>query len=399
MSVMKQRDAYTGTTARPDRLSDQAQGQRGERQPGGGRFSKKITDGQFDSIYLRETSIWLHIQPNQSWEQWVWDRDLREPVKVPKTWYQYEKHFHPATKRSMICSSGPSRSEPCFGCAMRRAHYNKMDAVEERTGVRPKGEPPISGQSQYAFSVIVMEDIVTLPKRQPDGSPKLSKAGKPIYDYVPEPWVGGPVQGAAKSFGRRYHLSLSKTHWNQLIEADQTTMRNYCANCATGLVAHAVVCPDCETGYPLSTPESGDSLTELRNKGFDCACGYHGPMVPQLTCSGCGHPEEGRLTDFDIRVKKEVLTKTATNFKIIGVRKPLSSVSSEEVRGRVLRELELPLNLPSIFVPTTLDEQQKILGDACRGVDPRSGNQKTAQGTSADVESYRDEESDDLQFG
>lgn len=397
MSVMKQRDAYTGTTARPDRLSDQAsQHQRGERRQG--NVSKRIVDGQFDSIYLRDTSVWLHIQPNQSWEQWVWDRDLREPVKAPKTWYQYEKHFYPANKRSMICSAGPRRADPCFGCAIRRAHYNKMNAIEERTGVRPKGEPPISGQSQFAFSVMVMEEIVKLPKRNADGSPKVSKAGTQIYEYVPEPWVGGPVQGASKMFGRRYHISLSKTHWSQLIEADQSSMRNYCANCATGLVSSAVACPDCETQYALSGPESGDSLTELRNKNFECACGYAGPMVPQLTCSGCGHPEEGRLTDFDIRVKKEVVTKTASNLKIISVRKPLSTISSEEVRQRVLKEMELPLNLPSIFVPSTIEEQQRLLGDICKGVDPRPGNHKTEQGTSADVESYHDE-SDDLTFG
>jgi len=392
MSVMKQRDVYGGSN-KPARLSEQGSRSTGENRAGGNRFSKKIVDGLFDGFYPREKSVWIHVTPHQSWDQWAWDRDLRESVHVNKTWYQYRRHYCAPMRRSIICSAGPTRSEPCYGCAIRNAHYRKMDAIEERTGVRPKDEPPIGGQDQFGFSIVVMENILTLPKRNPDGSPKLTQGGKPIYEYVPESLVGN-VANAPKSFGKRFHMSLSKTQHEQLLKFDEE-MRNYCANCASELSARAVICPDCETAYDLPETVKGEALSEEREKTYHCECGYNGPMQPQISCGGCGNAEEGRLTDFDIRLKREKLGPTSSVLKIPsgGVRKTLSTVSSAEGRASLQALIESPLNLLEIYAPTPVEEQQKILKDLCHGVDPRP-NRKNEHGASPDVEGYQDDSSD-----
>jgi hypothetical protein len=369
MTMMKHR---SGFDLGGNRLSDQGKAlkNQGER----GRQGGKYPDGVFDRFYPGEKSIWIHISPFQQWEYEAWNPESSAVEKVIKTWFQSKKHYHPRTKRTLICSAGSHIDQPCFPCAIRRAHWKKMNAIEERTGVKPKDEPPVGIGNQYSFSIVIMENVVAVPAMdKKTGEVRKSKAGKIIYNYYPEPVVKlGPGDNFQKSFGRRAHLSMGKNALLQLLQFDEE-MKNYCAHCATQMTADAVVCPECDTSYALPDIVKGEDLVDVRQRSWDCsACHYSGWMQPHLSCSGCGSPEEGRLTNFDIRIKRESVGEKQSVLRIAGVRMPLSTLKTDEQRAEVQQLIENPLNLPAIFSPSSLEDQKKVLGELCIGIDPRS---------------------------
>jgi hypothetical protein len=275
---------------------------------------------------------------------------------------------------------------------MRKAFYKKMDALEERTGVRPKDEAPVSAQKNFALAVTIMENIVRIPAKDKNGVTRKSKAGNDLYDYVPQPLVGSGPSNHEITFGRRAHMSLGITQLRQLLQFDEE-MRNYCANCASGMSAKSVICPDCETHHSLPEPVSGEDLLDVRQREFRCgACGYGGLMVPSIECK-CGDPREGKLTDFDIRLKKEKLGDNQSMLSIKSIRLP--KLDNESVRGMA----ETPLDLPKIFAPSSEEEQKRKLGEAANGIDPRKHRRDDEDSVSGDTESYAEDSEDDEPFG
>ncbi len=387
MSQMKHRDGFDLGSGR---LSDQGKSLRAKSSNSG-----RMPDGLFNRFYPNEKAIWLHITPFQAWDQLVYDHDSASVIKVRRTWLQTTKHYHPGSKRTLICSAGPHRDQPCFADAVRREHYLKLDKIEERMGVRPKDEPPVGVANQYTFSIVVMENILSVPAwDKKTGEARKSKAGNAIYNYVPEPLAkldpAQPLANLQKTFGGRFHMSIGKAALLQILQFDEE-MKNYCKHCATSLVADSVICPDCEASYSVGDAMGGEDLIELRQKHLSCTCGYEGGMQPRLTCTGCGNADEGRLTDFDIRLKKEMLGEKQSILKIVGVRKPLSTLKSPEAKIEVQKMVESPLDLQAIFVPDGLEQQKRILGNLCMGLDPRPVK-KGAGGS--DVESYAEEPAD-----
>lgn len=392
MSQMKHRAGFGSAGSR---LSDQGKSLK----TGGGDGSRnKFPDGVFDRFIPGEKAIWINISPFQSWTFMAYNSESGEVEEQTKSWFPYLKHYYARTKQFMNCSAGPHRDQPCYPCAIRKAFYKKMDAIEERTGVRPKDEAPVSAQKNFALAITIMENVVAIPAVDKNGVPRKSKAGKPIYNHVPQPVVGGGPTNHPVSFGRRAHMSLGIMQLRQLLQFDEE-MRNYCANCAKGMSARSVVCADCETSYDLPEPVTGEDLLEVRQREFKCgACGYEGIMVPKVECE-CGDPREGKLTDFDIRLKKEKLADNQSMLSIKSIRLP--KLDNEEVRKLV----ENPLDLPKIFAPSSQEEQRRKLGDAANGIDPRKHRRDDDEAPGKDTESYVDdggsdtEEEGDIPFG
>jgi hypothetical protein len=373
MSQMKHR---AGFGSGGSRLSDQGKSLK----TGSGGGQSKFPDGVFDRFTPGEKAIWININPFQEWTFDAYNSESGEVETQTKSWYPYVKHYYARTKQVMQCSAGPHRDQPCYPCAIRKAFYKKMDAIEERTGVRPKDEAPISGQKNFGLAVTIMENVVSVPATDKNGVPRKSKAGKPIYNYVPQPMIPGPTNHPV-SFGRRAHWSLGIMQLRQLFQFDEE-MRNYCANCASAMTASRVACADCETTYDLPEPVSGEDLVEVRQREFSCGtCKYEGVMVPLLECS-CGKPKEGKLTSFDIRIKKEKLADNQSMLSIKSIRLP--KLDNEEIRKLV----ENPLDLPKIFAPSTQEEQRRKLGDAVNGIDPRKHRKDDNEGGKPDAESY-----------
>lgn len=390
---MKQRTEVYGDLNR-GRLADQGRNLRNNnRGGGGGAQGGRFPDGQFDSFFPGEKAVWMRLC-NQWWEQFVYDHESRQVVKVHKTWFQSTKHYHPRTKRSLICSAGPHRDQPCYADAIRNAHFDRMREFAEQHGHRPADEPPVGVSNQFSFSIVVMEDIYKVKAiDKKTGRPRLSKAGKEIFNARPGPFVSLEERktGVKSSFGHRFHMSLGKTHVLQLLQFDEE-MLNYCGHCATPMTACNVVCPDCEATYALPGVVGGEDLTEARQTSFNCTqCHYEGPMQPQLECSGCGDPEEGSLNGFEFRIKREKVGEKQSILKIVGVRMPFSAITDPEVRENAEKMVNNPLDLYTIFAPTPLADQQKVLGALCDGIDPRPRNRKNSD----DAKSYEPDDASD----
>lgn len=374
---MKHRD---GIDLGGDRLSDQGRSMKGK----AGTSSSTMVEGKYDSYWIGPKAMWFHITPHQAWKHWTWDKDSREMIEVVRTWLQYTMHFYATTKKKTVCSSGPLRDQPCFGDAIKRAHEEKLDDIKKRTGVRPSDESAVGYSNQYAFSIVMMEPIVVVqPLDKTTRAPRLSRSGNPIYNYRLEHQVYVDDTIISKTWGHRFHMSLGKTALEQIFTFDEE-MKNYCKYCATPLAAENLICPDCEVRYPLSESVTGEDLSAVRQSVLTCTCGYEGQMQPELMCSGCGNAEEGRLTDFDIRVKKEKTSEKSSILKIVGIRKPLSTLKDDERKVEVQKMIENPLDLYAIFAPTSLEEQKNIFGQLTTGLDPRP----VKRGEATDVENY-----------
>lgn len=351
---------------------------------GGGRFP----DGVFDSFWPDEKSIWIHILKNQSYTQKLYNPESGEVEEGTKSWFTYVKHYYATKKQTTYCSCGPARTEPCYPCAVRRAFYTKQNAIEERTGVKPDGEPPISGAKAFAFSIVMMEPMVVVEKPGRNG-----KVYKNFVPAVRAQIAGGPQKPIAK-FGHRCHWSLGILQLRQVFQFDEE-MRNYCAHCARNMAADAVICIDCESVYDLPELTSGEDLVEVRQRPYKCGnCQYEGPMQPRLICE-CGDPVEGKLTDFDLRVKKEKLSDNQSILHIKSVRLP--RLEDPEVA----KLCESPMDLPAIFAPTNIGDQRKKLGDLCNNIDPRKTNREDEGGATApEATSYStpEDETGDLSF-
>jgi len=387
MSQMKHRAGFGSAGSR---LSDQGRSILQPPQTQQNRSATRFPEGVFDRFNPGEKAVWINISPLQSWTFMAYDPEAGEVVQQNKSWFPYVKHYYARTKQMMNCSAGPNRDQPCYGCAINKAFYQKMDAIEQRTGVRPKDESPMSAQKCFGLAVTIMENIVSMPAVDRNGVARKNKAGEPIYDYIPQPLLGTGPTNHAVSFGRRAHMTLGITHLRQLLVFDEE-MRNYCGNCAGAMKASSIVCPDCESTYNLPDAVTGDDLVETRGRDFNCnACGYRGVMRPTLECK-CGDPREGKLTDFDVRIKREKLGDKQSMLSIKGIRLP--KLDNPEIRKMV----ESPLDLPKIFAPSSLEDQQRRLGEVARGVDPRSHH----KAASADTESYVDSsnsEDEDLPY-
>lgn len=388
-SVMKQRDTYAlGGNLQRDRLSVQGKSIKD------GHQQKRFADGQFDRIYPRDKAIWLRINPQQAWQYETWDKEQQAVVTVIKMFLQTCKHYFARTKQTVVCSSGSHLDKPCYGHAIRREHFKKMKGIEERTGIKPKEESAVGVANQYSFAVVVCEEMIALPAiDKKTGLVRKSKQGNIILNHFPRPWVD-PIQIAKetpRTFGRRMHLSIGKSHLMQFLQFDEE-MKDYCAHCATGMQTAEIICPDCETRSELpDVVQFGEDMQQLRAQVFRCgACPYEGVMVPDLVCDGCGNPEEGRLTDFEFRLKSEKTGDKQSILKIVGVRKPLSTVKDAETRAKVQDMFDNPLDLLHIFRPTPIDDQRRIFGDLAANVDPRPPTKEDVE--KADAEGYATQE-------
>jgi hypothetical protein len=384
-SFMKTRSA--GALGTP-RLGDQGRRrQEANKRAGGGR---KFADGQFERFFPGETPIWINISPYSYYEQEIWDRQQKEVVKTATTWYEYQKHYVPRNKgktvngkrvdTDFVCSCGPYRKQPCWGCAIRTNHYDMLAEIEKEKGFRPDKDAPISRMSNFALAITVMEKIYAIPLRNNDGTIRKARSnGQIIYRYMPAPIADArddieesELANFTYQFGHRMHWSMGPEELQVLTEADDK-MKNYCADCADKLIATHMICPGCETKVDLGKEVSDVDLMMVRNKVRTCtACGEKGPFEPDLMCPGCGgHGPQiaGRLTSFDIRLTRKKLSDKKYQTEIVAIRIP-GVPGNQADHDRAMDLIQNPLNLAAIYAPTSLDSQKFICGDMTKGLKP-----------------------------
>jgi len=403
-------DSFLKTRA----LSAPSFGDQGRKRMEQGRRSggnRQFPAGQFDRFFPGETPIWINVSPYSLYLQKIYDRNEKQVVDTETTWYESRKHYVPRNKgrkdnkgkridTDFLCSCGPFRTDPCWGCSVRANHFAMLDAVEAEKGVRPDKESPVGWSSQFSLAITIMEKIYEVPARNNDGSIRKAKSsGQIIYNYVPHPLAmvkheGEDLNQFKHKFGHRVHWTMGTEHLDQLISYD-AKLKNSCKHCASNLFCAKMICPGCETGTDIEMVSDADgSLSMARKIARTCtSCGEKGPFVPYLVCGECqregiGDAIEGRLTTFDLRLKREKIGDTnKSNLVVVAIRMPGVKNNLEDHK-KVMEMIENPLDLASIFAPTGLDRQKFILGEELtRGLSPKPPK-KEASAADEETESY-----------
>lgn len=369
------------------------QGRKASKAGGGGGFRGPI-EGEYSSFWPHlDKSIWFAMCPDQAWTNEVWDREQQKVIKSENQYFfSYVKHRIAKTGRNFYCSAGAHKTQPCWGCGIRNAHFEQQRDIQERTGVRPKGEPPLSAGLQYAMSGVILENIAKMPVLDNQGKQRMSKQGKPILRDTPLTLLKPPEQQAAKkagatSFGLSVHYSFGTTTLNELLAFDDA-LKNSCANCADDLQAVNAYCPECAEEYQIAedpeSPLTKQDLKEARAVDHKCtACDYYGPLVPLVMCL-CGDPKEGALVDFALRLQNEVTGEKSRSVRLVEI-KPIGYFKTKY--PAIEEMLAKPLDLPKIFAPSAMQLQNSLIPAEYRG-DGVTPEPRKTKGAAPATESY-----------
>lgn len=358
-----------------------------------GGFRGPVT-GEYDSWWPNtEKAMWIAICPSQAWTYELYDRETQKVEKlVDYLFFSYTHHYVPATKRKFVCSAGPHKTSPCWGCGIRNAHFDHQREVQETTGAKPADKAPISGMLQHALSIVLLETVAKVPVLDKDGKPRLTRDQKPILRDTPLCMLKPMEQQKYKAkgvttFGKSMHYSYGPTTNGELLAMDEE-LKNNCASCAAALMCFAATCPECNTEMQASidedTPLTGEDLRQFRTADYECAnCKYYGPLIPQVVCE-CGEPVEGTLTSFALRLRQVETGEKTRKLELVEIA-PLSRFTSKY--PAVEEMLAKPLDLPTIFGPSNLNYQVKLIPERLRG-DGVSPEAKRTKGAVPAAESY-----------
>jgi len=323
---------------------------------------------------LTSKGQWVRI-PRLEHTYEVYDRSEKEVVTLEgMPWVEYTYHWYNTGSRGWTCSSGAHRDKPCYGCAERDAFYEKLREKQRKqraaTGMsdeeKKANSPAISASAQYALAVTGVDTYYEVPLTNKDGSPRKSKAGNVIKNYIPRSLAKKHELSLPSKMGHNMHWSFGRNHCDQLIQFDEQ-LYNSCATCASDMSCKAVVCTECSAVEALEEEISGDELLEVRDSldGATCGeCGAKDSLVTQMLCE-CGEPQPGSLYDFDLRFKA-VSSGESTILKISDIRVPVQNDDIDKL-------LATPLDVKAIFAGTPISVQAQMLGERAKSIDPSGG--------------------------
>lgn len=351
-----------------------------------------IIEGRYNRFSPIATPTWIHF-PDQAYTYDAWDREAGKVERVEDSpFFEFVQHFVTNSKTSdkrprrpgvsFVCSSGPDKSQPCFGCATRQRFWDEKREAEER-GEEIKGEAPVGAGGRYAISMMVAELVAHVPLLDDRGQLRKSKRGAPIYNQIPVPRLHDQdpdtVESYKKTFGWAGHWNFSNGHLLQLEDIDFTLL-NYCANCASHLFAMAWYCNECGHVHEETEEIQGIDFEEARKKVRKCkSCGNTGNALAgdaftvEVGCGECDHAAEGGLIGhFDLRIKaKPAATKMQSSILELCDVRPTFARRQEPEYEDFRKMAENPLDIMKIYAPETLDAQRKIFDSTfLEGVDP-----------------------------
>lgn len=343
------------------RFSDQAKAAKAASQ----RSNFKQTPGKFDRLVLGEKPIWVRLAPEQMYHQEIYDRESKSVIEVDRPWFEHNTHFVPSRKRSMICSSGAHRDQPCRGCAIRSIFFDNLKEQEAATQVRneeKRKSPPVQTSTRYGMAVTCLEKIFHLAATDNKGKTKTNRQGQPIMNYIPAPLSGLPLLKQKEmpgEIGHNFHWSFGSFALAQLGDIDATLM-NHCANCASDLMATQFTCPECShVVYEDGAGVVGSDLRSVRETDMKCPnCQYEGPLSPILSCTGCENPAEGNILSFDLQLRLIPVDDKKSDVKMEKFRLPDYVSLFPQDAERITELVYNPLDIPAIFGPESVDTQK-----------------------------------------
>lgn len=329
-----------------------------------------FVEGFFDRLVLDSNPLWVRIHPQQ-YTYNVYNKESKQIEQTTTLFYEFIQHYMAANRRMWVCSSGPGRDLPCYGCAIRNKFYDTQRATEESTGVKERGVfPPVSSSSRFSLSLTVLEDFFALPLLNDDGTVRKTKKGDPIINWTPGPQLDLKTRKAVaankeiqKSLGRNLHWSIGPEHLSVLADIEEE-LRCMDVRTGTPLVLTRATCAACG-GEPFDGyyGVTGADLAVARQEFPVCpACGEEGTIVPEYENDGV----EGSLLTFDLQLKVIKPSDTSSVLQLSGFRCQKDFSGNEALMALLAK----PLDIMKIQAPTSVDSQAKLLGPIANTYNP-----------------------------
>jgi hypothetical protein len=273
-------------------------------------------------------------------------------------YFVYVQHYHAGLKKFLQCSAGPlghlkGKSEPCPSCDL-----FWQQRAEGRDG-------PMTRRTVYVFTVLQYGLFAELPQVDRDGRQRINTTtGKPYLEWrLVRPHEKGSVPPNTKTRdGSVLHWTLGQNHLTALEVADRQIGKS-CAACGGKDTLSTLhwQCSQCDA--PLIDPENTNltpkQIEDITShpEGATCnLCDYTGPLKEIVLCSrGCAHPVRADMFGVDLTVNS---TKEA-NGK--GTVLHVLSTSAPRPIDKRYEEFAKPMDLPTMFAPTPVEEQERIL--------------------------------------
>ena len=306
-------------------------------------------------------------------------------VDVGYPWGAWISHYDSHAKTSGVCSAGPwagskKKAQPCRGCDL----FFSLMRKDPTTGKNTLG--PINKRDMYSFSVIHYHPYHLVEQlNKKDGTIKVNqKTGEPFWQL----WICGIencehcANGKMIISARRLHWDMGMSHWNKLLERDAMLSR-CCKNCSgrNTVTWEAHVCSNPECEHPFfehgKTNIGEEHILEAVKKPMLCPrCGNYAWPKEYDSCSGCGGACRP-ASIFDVRLhvhRTAIVGKNGTELSIDDWEEAYDGILVPEDVGRHSQEMAddmlLPLELPKILAPTSMEQQMKIYGGGGGGRQP-----------------------------
>jgi hypothetical protein len=295
-------------------------------------------------------------------------------ITVQKPAWDYVVHGQ--MRADVVCSGGAwhrnrEHRRQCHGCM---AYYNKRKKV--------------SKFERIAWCVLHIAPHQLRPKLRYDGTPVITKTGNNV-----EVWqaVAKIEKGKDVMPGRMKYWALSPDTANTLLNSRFESIEDTCLSCKHKLALHVVLL---NCGNPACDNELADAEAvgeqEIRNLGgqnLKCdKCNHFGLPVEFLRCDYCDNPVRTTPFDVDLLVRTKIekdYAKTRNDGSPYERRiVTIVDVSEPYALPPELQRLAIPLDLPRLLGPDTLDEQIRTLkldhADLIDGPGPGDANDGAA---------------------
>lgn len=282
-------------------------------------------------------------------------------VEVPFEFFMFKEHYHGASKRGGICSSGPLFSnrqlrDPCYGCEI------FWEDVSKNKG-RPKNERQkkrISTRDMFAFTWWDYGLWYHAPRLDKDGRVATNDQGQPYLDWVMGVENDQRYAGCQWKYGHLLAWPMGETYKETLLSQNDYISQD-CQNCSARSAIQFVSknCAHCgAVVYDASTTLSPEQREQVDNAPYSCQCGNVGFLIEMINCSNCGDGKRASIFDVDLQITAVGTKGQQTFLQIINRSEPRQiQVQDPEVLKTIG-----PLDLAKKFSPTPLNKQAEMWG-------------------------------------
>jgi hypothetical protein len=355
---------------------------------GGGGFNMRLSFGK-TPVGKTSAGVWVHFH-EQAWSSYYRDaqRNLQENVGAP--WHNEVSHYAPeAGYRGMgfTCSAGHNVDKPCYGHAEHvrvrmETDEQAMDLID-KLGDNDKTQAMIttlhkgakeirriSTSSKCVFSVLVLEEVLEVPKQ---GSRFTRNVLKPLASSKEVSDASGVHLYEKATY------STSSAGRDQLLILD-SQIRTTCASCNQGLQVIGWVCDSCDAVHELDHSKFMAGEDEFNTDGFESflrtaqscrTCGTR--CIHEEYCDDdddtysivyhcdCEAPVQGSMLNLALKIAERKITDTSKEIVI------LETACLPEIAEKSMFD---PLDLNHLKKGDSVESQKKRLGAIVEDLDP-----------------------------